>query len=219
MSFLDKLKQKADEMGLKEKAEHVADEAKKMAEQAKEKAGDLAAENKEKVESAFDKAAAKIDEKTEGKYSDKLAKAKEQVSKGVDKIAEGGSHPHDAETDTSTGTPSTGTPTSDTAAGAAAAAGTAAGTVAGTVTDAAAAAAAEADEGLLSNTLADEEEVAEDVLAADDVDPEAPLDSPPSAGTPRGSAAQRMYDESGEPIDDEADETDAPGTPPSSGSW
>jgi hypothetical protein len=91
MSFLDKLKQKAEELDLKNKAEHLKDEAAKAAHQAKEKAGDLAAENRDKVEQVLEKATAKIDERTEHKYTDKLAKAKEQVTKGVDRLAEGGS--------------------------------------------------------------------------------------------------------------------------------
>ena len=89
MSFIDKLKHQADELGLREKASQLMDEAKKVAGRAKEKAGDLAVDNRERVEGALDKAGAKIDEKTEGKYADTIAKAKGQVTKGVDKIAEG----------------------------------------------------------------------------------------------------------------------------------
>lgn len=93
MSFLDKMKHKADELGLREKADQLAEEAKKAAAQAREKAGELAAENREKVEGLLDKAGAKIDERTEGRYSDTIAKAKGQVTKGVDKLAEGAGHP------------------------------------------------------------------------------------------------------------------------------
>ena len=94
MSFTDKVKHKADELGLSEKAHQLMDEAKKLASHAKEKAGDLAVDHRDRVESALDTTHAKIDEKTEGKYSDKIAKAKEQVTKGVDKIAEGSArHP------------------------------------------------------------------------------------------------------------------------------
>ncbi len=199
MSFLDKLKHKADEMGLKEKADHLAEEAKKMAEQAKEKAGDLAAENKEKVESVLDKASAKIDEKTEGKYSDKIAKAKEQVSRGVDKIAEGGSQHGSTTTGEAGATGATGATASG--ATAAAAGGAGVGFEPG----------AAAGDGLLGDALADEEEVAEDVLAADDLDPEAPLDSSsPVAVAPDVPRPQRLYDDTGEPLDDLPEDPDAP---------
>lgn len=204
MSFMDKLKHQADEMGLSEKASHLMEEAKKVAGQAKEKAGDLAVENRERVEGALDKAGAKIDEKTEGKYADKIAKAKSQVTKGVDKIAAGSSR-----------TPGTGpasTGGTGTTWGSAAAAGGAAtgGTAAG----------ARPAGGF--DPLIDEEEVAEEALSVD-LDPEAPLDAPPEAAVGlAGARPQRAYDASGEPIDDlplEPDAPDVPGAAPSSGSW
>ncbi len=88
MSFLDKIKQKAEELDLEKKAKDLADAAAKAAHQAKEKAGDIAHEQRDKVEGVLDKAGHAIDEKTEGKYHDKVVKAKDSVVKGVDKIAE-----------------------------------------------------------------------------------------------------------------------------------
>jgi MT0933-like antitoxin protein len=88
MTFMDKLKNKAEELDLKGKADRLADAATKAAQQSKEKAGELADENRDKVERVLDKAGAAIDERTEGKYATKVAKAKQQVNKGVDKLAE-----------------------------------------------------------------------------------------------------------------------------------
>jgi uncharacterized protein YjbJ (UPF0337 family) len=168
--------------------------------QAKEKAGDLAVDNRARVEGALDKAGAKIDEKTEGKYADKIAKAKSQVTKGVDKIAEGSSRT------SGTGPASTGG-TGTTWGGAATAGG--------------AAAAGPTPAGGF-DPLIDEEEVAEEALSVD-LDPEAPLDAPPEAAVGlAGARPQRAYDASGEPIDDlplEPDAPDVPGAAPSSGSW
>ena len=202
MSFIDKLKHQADELGLREKASQLMDEAKKVAGRAKEKAGDLAVDNRERVEGALDKAGAKIDEKTEGKYADTIAKAKGQVTKGVDKIAEGSPRTPRTGPDSTRGTATRW-------GGATAAGGAAAGSAAG----------AEAAGGF--DPLIDEEEVAEVVLSTD-VDPEAPLDAPPEAAVGlAGARLQRAYDESGEPIDDLPLEPDAPDVPgaPSSGSW
>ncbi|MGN6753079.1 MAG: antitoxin [Intrasporangium sp.] len=89
MSFLDKLKQKAEELDLQTKANQLAEQAKVAAQQAKEKAGELAYENRERIEGLADKAGHAIDERTGGKYGDKITKAKEQVARGVDKVAEG----------------------------------------------------------------------------------------------------------------------------------
>ena len=88
MTFMDKLKAKADELDLQRKADRLADAATKAAQQAREKAGELADDNRDKVERALDKAGTAIDERTEGKYAIKVAKTKQQISKGVDKLAE-----------------------------------------------------------------------------------------------------------------------------------
>jgi uncharacterized protein YjbJ (UPF0337 family) len=88
MTFIDKLKSKADELDLQGKADRLADAATKAAKQVREKVGELADENRDRVESVLDKAGAAIDERTEGKYAIKVARAKQRVSKGVDKLAE-----------------------------------------------------------------------------------------------------------------------------------
>lgn len=87
-SFVDKLKAKADELHLKEKVEQLADEADKLTRQAAGKLGEVTHDNRDKVEGFLDKAASKVDEQTGGKYSDKIAKARESASKGVDKVEE-----------------------------------------------------------------------------------------------------------------------------------
>ena len=92
MSFFDdvsrKVKQKAEEWDVQGKAEKLAAEVDKVAHEAKDKAAELADDNRGKIRENLDKAGAKIDERTEGKYADKVAKAKETVAGGVDKLAE-----------------------------------------------------------------------------------------------------------------------------------
>jgi hypothetical protein len=119
MSFFDdvsrKVKQKAEEWDVQGKAEKLAAEVDKVAHEAKDKAAELADENRGKIRENLDKAGAKIDARTEGKYADKVAKAKDTVVGGVDKLAEqrpGGSTPP--------GTTTPGTPGSGYASGAAA---------------------------------------------------------------------------------------------------
>ncbi len=89
MSFLDKMKKKAEELELDKKAKDLQAAATTAAKQAREKAGDFTAENRDKIDGYVEKAATTIDTKTDGKYADKVAKAKEHVGKGVDKVAEG----------------------------------------------------------------------------------------------------------------------------------
>jgi ElaB/YqjD/DUF883 family membrane-anchored ribosome-binding protein len=88
MSFLDKMRQKAEELDLDTKARELADAAAKAAQQAREKAGEIAHEQRDKVEEVLDKAGRAIDDKTEGKYHDKVVKAKDTVVKGVDQLAQ-----------------------------------------------------------------------------------------------------------------------------------
>lgn len=92
MSFFDdvsrKVKQKAEEWDVQGKAEKLAAEVDKVAHEAKDKAAELADDNRGKIRENLDKAGAKIDERTEGKYADKVAKAKETVAGGVDKLAD-----------------------------------------------------------------------------------------------------------------------------------
>ena len=92
MSFFDdvtrKVKQKAEEWDVQGKAEKFAAEVDKVAHEAKDKAAELADENRGKIRENLDKAGAKIDERTEGKYADKVAKAKDTVAGGVDKLAD-----------------------------------------------------------------------------------------------------------------------------------
>lgn len=79
MSFMDKIKAKATELGLDEKAAL-----------AKEKAAAAADANRDKIAGAVDKAGQAVDTKTGGKYSDKIIKAQDAALKGVDKVAEQG---------------------------------------------------------------------------------------------------------------------------------
>jgi hypothetical protein len=89
MSFMDKLKKKAEELDLETKARQLQESATQAAKQARVKAGDYAAQNREKIDGYVETATTKIDEKTEGKYADKVAKVREHVDRGVDKVAEG----------------------------------------------------------------------------------------------------------------------------------
>ncbi|MEO7069180.1 MAG: antitoxin [Nostocoides sp.] len=97
-TFVDKLLEKADELELQRKADEVIDAAAKLAHEALGKAGALAHDNRDKVEGFLDKAAAKVDEQTDGKYRDKVAKAREQASRGVATLADQrpGAHADDA---------------------------------------------------------------------------------------------------------------------------
>ena len=90
MSLKDNMKKKAEELDLEGMARQLQEAAAKAARSAREKAGDFATQNRDKIGEYVEQAGAKFDEKTHAKYADTVAKVKEQVGRGVDKIAEGG---------------------------------------------------------------------------------------------------------------------------------
>lgn len=87
-TVLRDLEAKAKEMELDKKLTTFADHADQFLRVAATRAGDYAAENRERVEATLDKAGAKVDEKTEGKYADSFAKVRAGILTGVDWVAE-----------------------------------------------------------------------------------------------------------------------------------
>lgn len=84
----EQLKAKIDEIDFDTKITQVTEAAHKAFEQIREQAATLLAGNRGKVDDIIDKATAAFDEKTEGKYHDKVAKAKASFASGLDKISE-----------------------------------------------------------------------------------------------------------------------------------
>ncbi|MGA8047194.1 MAG: antitoxin [Dermatophilaceae bacterium] len=84
----EQLKTKIDELDLDAKLSQLAEAAGAVLAQARVQAGSLVHENRAKVDEIIEKATATIDEKTEGKYHDKVAKAKASFAVGLDRIAE-----------------------------------------------------------------------------------------------------------------------------------
>ncbi|MCX4446424.1 antitoxin [Streptomyces sp. NPDC058369] len=62
---------------------------------AKEKVSDLAQQHGDKIDQGLEKAARTVDEKTKGKYSDKIVTGRQKAKDAVDKLAhkDGGTQP------------------------------------------------------------------------------------------------------------------------------
>jgi ElaB/YqjD/DUF883 family membrane-anchored ribosome-binding protein len=82
------LEAKARELELDKKLESLADQADHYLREAAVKAGDYAHDNRGRVEETLDKAGAKVDEKTDGKYSRYVEKLRTGVLVGVDWVAQ-----------------------------------------------------------------------------------------------------------------------------------
>jgi hypothetical protein len=75
-------------MSLWEKFDEFADRATELADKATDRARGLAAEHNDKIDAKLDRAAGFLDEKTGGKYSDKIGTGVGRAKEGLDRFAE-----------------------------------------------------------------------------------------------------------------------------------
>ena len=88
MTFGDDMKRKADEVHLQDKAKDFGDAVAELVKAAVGMVGSFAAENRERVDVALDKAQSKVGENTSDKHTDTVTKVRSQVDKGLDKLVE-----------------------------------------------------------------------------------------------------------------------------------
>ncbi len=84
----DKLIAKARELGLPPQTETFLRQADEAMTDAVRRAGDYTVGNRGKISEVLDKAGKAVDERTQGKYADKIVKARAQAEKGLDKLVE-----------------------------------------------------------------------------------------------------------------------------------
>ena len=87
-SVIRDLEAKAKQLELDRKLTLFADQADRYLRVAATRAGEYAAENRERVETTIDRAGAKVDEKTDGKYHRTVDKLKTGILTGVDWVVE-----------------------------------------------------------------------------------------------------------------------------------
>lgn len=87
MKFTDQIKAKAEELDLSSKIDSLGSAAKEKLADAKSKAGEVAHDQKAKVEELLEKAGNALDEKTDGKYAEKVAAVKTKAGDLVDRVA------------------------------------------------------------------------------------------------------------------------------------
>lgn len=86
--YTDKIKAKIKESDVEGKLSGLVDEGEKLVSEGMTKAGDLAHEKRDEVEGWLDKATGVVNEKTDGKYADKVSKVRDVLLGGLDKLAE-----------------------------------------------------------------------------------------------------------------------------------
>jgi hypothetical protein len=82
------LKQKIDELDLDRRLNEAVVQAEKAAVRAVETAADYAHEHRDDVDRLLTRVSTSIDERTEGKYAEKVTSVRAQLERGVDKLAE-----------------------------------------------------------------------------------------------------------------------------------
>jgi len=82
------LKQKIDELDLDRRLNDLSEQAEQVIRRTLDSAAEYAHEHQDDVDRLLTKMSASIDERTEGKYADKVTMVREQLEKGVSKLAE-----------------------------------------------------------------------------------------------------------------------------------
>ncbi len=88
MSFSDEIKAKIKDAEIEKHLSSFINEAEEFVDTSVGKAGSLAHDKRDNVEEWLDKATTKVNEKTDGKYADAVAKVRQAVLTSVDKVAE-----------------------------------------------------------------------------------------------------------------------------------
>ncbi|HNJ78780.1 MAG TPA: antitoxin [Marmoricola sp.] len=88
MSFNETLKQKIDEWDLDRRANELAIQAERGVNLAMDKASELASQHQGEIASWLDRAGEMVDEKTQGKYAEQVAKVREGLSTSLGKLAD-----------------------------------------------------------------------------------------------------------------------------------
>ena len=87
MSFADNIKAKIKDVDLERQLTELVDEGEKLVQQSVTKAGDVAHDKRDDVEGWLDKAATKVNDKTESKYADQVSKLRDALLGGLDTLA------------------------------------------------------------------------------------------------------------------------------------
>ena len=82
------LKQKIDELDLDRRLNEASVQAEQVLSRALDTAAEYAREHREDVDRLLTRVSTTIDERTDGKYADKVTKVREQLERGVSKLAE-----------------------------------------------------------------------------------------------------------------------------------
>ena len=82
------LKQRIDELDLDSRLNEFSERAEQAVKRALDTAAEYAHDHRDEVDRLLTRVSTTIDERTEGKYADKVTKVREQLDRGVERLAE-----------------------------------------------------------------------------------------------------------------------------------
>lgn len=84
----DGLKAKIEDLQLERRISELTAQAEDLVIRGLAKAGEATHEHRAQIDGLLDKAGSAIDQRTEGKYADKVSRARTQLERGVERLAE-----------------------------------------------------------------------------------------------------------------------------------
>ena len=87
-SFTESLKAKLDELDVDRRVNELVAQAEDVVVKGVTRAGELTHEHRDQIDGLIDRAGTMVDQRTDGKYAERIGKVRAQVERGVEKLAE-----------------------------------------------------------------------------------------------------------------------------------
>jgi hypothetical protein len=84
----DRIKARLEELGVEERVEEIVAQAEEAVSRGVARAGELAREHREQIDGLLDRASGRLDLRTDGRYADKISRARLSLDRGVERLAE-----------------------------------------------------------------------------------------------------------------------------------
>lgn len=84
----ESLKAKLDDLQLERRITEITTQAEDLVVRGLAKAGEAAHDHRDQIGGLLDKAGQAVDQRTDGRYADKVSRVRSQVERGVDRLAE-----------------------------------------------------------------------------------------------------------------------------------
>jgi hypothetical protein len=84
----DRIRARLEELGVEERVEEIVAQAEQAMGRGVARAGELTREHRDQIDGVLDRASGRLDLRTDGRYADKISRARLRLDRGVDRLAE-----------------------------------------------------------------------------------------------------------------------------------